>query len=92
MYESEIIDLAQKAVELGYKTVVLQSGEADIFDDDTMCKIISEIKKNDIVVTLSIGEKTFEQYKKYKNAGADRFLLRIETTDKDLYAKMHPEF
>ena len=55
-----------------------------------MCEIISEIKLLDVAVTLSIGEKTFEEYKAYKDAGADRFLLRIETTDENLYKKMHP--
>ncbi|MBO5948654.1 [FeFe] hydrogenase H-cluster radical SAM maturase HydE [bacterium] len=87
----DIIATAQKASELGFKTVVLQSGEGKIFSDEEMIKIISEIKKFDVAVTLSIGEKTFEQYKLYKNAGADRFLLRIETTDKNLYEKMHPK-
>ena len=85
-----IIATAQQASELGFKTVVLQSGEGNIFSDEEMVKIISEIKKFDIVVTLSIGEKTFKQYELYKQAGADRFLLRIETTDKNLYKQMHP--
>lgn len=86
-----IIATAQQASELGFKTVVLQSGEGNIFSDEEMVRIISEIKKLDIVVTLSIGEKTFEQYELYKQAGADRFLLRIETTDKNLYKQMHPK-
>lgn len=86
-----IIATAQQASELGFKTVVLQSGEGNIFSDEEMVKIISEIKKLDIVVTLSIGEKTFKQYELYKQAGADRFLLRIETTDKNLYKQMHPK-
>ena len=43
-----------------------------------------------MALTLSIGEKTYEEYRAYKNAGADRFLLRIETTDKKLYEKLHP--
>ena len=55
-----------------------------------MCRIIEEIKKHDVAVTLSIGEKTFEEYKAYKDCGADRYLIRIETTDKELYKKMHP--
>ncbi len=86
----EIIEYAKKGVSLGYKTVVLQSGEDTYFSVDKMCYIISEIKKNDIAVTLSIGEKTKEEYKAYKKSGADRYLLRIETTDKELYKKMHP--
>lgn len=86
----EIIDFAQKAASYGYKTVVLQSGEDPYYDIDKMKHIISEIKKLDLAITLSIGEKTFEEYKAYKEAGADRYLIRIETTDQNLYEKMDP--
>jgi biotin synthase len=86
----DIILYAKKAVEMGYKTVVLQSGEDEFYSRDVMCKIIEQIKKFDVAITLGIGEKSFEDYKAYKDAGADRFLLRIETTDRNLYEKMHP--
>jgi len=86
----EIIDFAKKASEYGYKTVVLQSGEDSHFSVEKMTEIIREIKNFDLALTLSIGEKTFEEYEAYKNAGADRYLLRIETTDKELYKQMHP--
>ncbi len=86
----EIISLAREAKLYGYKTVVLQSGEDAFFTKEKMCSIISEIKKMDFAVTLSIGEKTYEEYKAYKDAGADRYLLRIETTDRNLYRAMHP--
>ncbi len=86
----QIISFASHAKELGYKTVVLQSGEDAFFTVDKMKKIISEIKKLDLAVTLSIGEKTFEEYSEYKNSGADRFLIRIETTDKNLYNRFDP--
>ena len=86
----EIINYAKRGVELGYKTIVLQSGEDIFYDVDKMCSIISEIKKNDVALTLSIGEKTRDEYKAYKDAGADRYLLRIETTDKNLYKNLHP--
>ncbi len=86
-----IISLASKAKEYGYQTVVLQSGEDTYYDTEKMQKIISEIKKLDIAITLSIGEKTYEEYKAYRDAGADRFLLRIETTDKDLYHRLDPQ-
>lgn len=85
-----IIDFAKKAASYGYKTFVLQSGEGNIYTLDEMIYIISELKKFDVAITLSIGEKTEEEYKAYKEAGADRFLLRIETTDKELYNKLHP--
>ena len=86
----EIITTAKNAINLGYKTIVLQSGEDDYFDADKMCEIIREIKELDVALTLSIGEKTFDEYKAFKKAGADRYLLRIETTAKDLYANLHP--
>ena len=88
--KEEILHSAKKAVGLGYRTIVLQSGEDDNYYSDKLCDIIRSIKDLDVVLTLSIGEKTYEEYKAYREAGADRFLLRIETTDKDLYEKMHP--
>lgn len=86
----EIILTAQKAAELGYKTVVLQSGEDLWFDTDKMCHMIRTLKQMKLAVTLSIGEKTREEYAAYRQAGADRYLLRIETTDKALYERLDP--
>lgn len=86
----EIRKTAKNAVNMGYRTIVLQSGEDDYYDTDKMCEIIREIKKLDVALTLSIGEKTYDEYKAYKKAGADRYLLRIETTDEELYSNMHP--
>ena len=88
--KDEILDSVKKAIKLGYQTIVLQSGEDDNYYQDKMCDIIKEIKKHDVALTLSLGEKTFDEYKAYKDCGADRFLLRIETTDKKLYQQMHP--
>lgn len=90
MTVEEITECAQKAVNAGYKTIVLQSGEDYSYTTNTLCKIIETIKKLDTAVTLSIGERSFEDYKAFKDAGADRFLIRIETTDKNLYKQMHP--
>ena len=86
----DIILYAKKAIDMGYKTIVLQSGEDEFYSRDMMCEIIREIKKPDCALTLSIGERSFEDYKAFKDCGADRYLIRIETTDKDLYKKMHP--
>lgn len=86
----EIIGLAKKAVGYGYKSIVMQSGEDDYYTVDMLTYIISNLKKMDIAVTLSLGEKTFEEYKAYKEAGADRYLIRIETTDKKLYEELDP--
>ena len=86
----DIVFYANKAVQMGYKTVVLQSGEDEFYNAKKLADIVKEIKKSDIAVTLSVGEMSFEDYKLLKDAGADRYLLRIETTDKELYKKMHP--
>lgn len=86
----EILEYAKNAVNLGYRTIVLQSGEDNYFDTDKIIEIIKDIKKLDVALTLSIGEKSYDEYKEFKKAGADRYLLRIETTDEKLYQKMHP--
>ena len=89
--EDTIFLLAEHAARnMGLKTIVLQSGEDMFFTQEKLCNIIRKIKTLDVALTLSIGEKTLEEYKAYKAAGADRFLLRIETTDKDLYLRHDP--
>lgn len=85
-----IIDFATKASSYGYQTVVLQSGESDIYGVEDMQYIIRNIKSLGLALTLSVGEKTRSEYLAYKEAGADRYLLRIETTDRKLYEKLHP--
>lgn len=87
----EIIELARKGKEYGYKTVVLQSGEDDFYTVDKVKQIVNGIKELGLAVTLSIGEKSLEEYKEYKEVGADRYLLRIETTDRELYEKLDPD-
>ena len=86
----EIVKTAENAVAQGYKTIVLQSGEDMYFTADRLCEIIKKIKTYDTAVTLSIGERSRDEYKMFKDAGADRYLIRIETTDRNLYKKMHP--
>ena len=90
MEPEEIIATAKQAANMGFKTIVMQSGEDMYYNIDRMCHIISEIKKFDVAITLSIGERSYEEYKAFREAGADRYLMRIETTDKDLYHKLDP--
>lgn len=85
-----ILSLAEHAKNMGLKTVVLQSGEDMHFDTQNMIEIISGIKALGLALTLSIGEKSFAEYEAYHKAGADRFLIRIETTDKKLYEENDP--
>ena len=91
MSEEELIETARKAANIGFKTIVMQSGEDMYYTADKMCRIIEAIKKFDVAVTLSIGERTFEEYKSFREAGADRYLMRIETTNKELYHQLDPQ-
>ncbi|MBZ9623550.1 [FeFe] hydrogenase H-cluster radical SAM maturase HydE [Clostridium sp. FP2] len=88
--EEQILDFATKAKSFGYKTIVLQGGEDNYYTSDKIVRIIKGIKDLGLALTLSIGEKTFDEYKAFRAAGADRYLLRIETTDKELYEKLDP--
>lgn len=85
-----ILTLAEHAKNMGLKTVVLQSGEDMHFTTERMVEIIKGIKALGLALTLSTGEKSQEDYAAYKEAGADRFLIRIETTDKKLYEENDP--
>ncbi len=87
---AEIVALAEKAKAAGYPTVVMQSGEDAWFTAERLAAIVRAVKKLGLTVTLSVGERTREEYRVLKEAGADRFLLRIETTDRALYEKLDP--
>ena len=83
----------ENGYELGFRTFVLQGGEDPWFNDDRMVDIIQSIKQGypDCAITLSIGEKSKESYQKFKEAGADRYLLRHETANEEHYRYLHPE-
>ena len=66
--KEEILDFAQKAVGYGYKTIVMQSGEDPFFTANYLCEIVRDIKKLDVALTLSIGERPRKEYEKLKNA------------------------
>lgn len=73
------------------KTIVLQSGEDDYWTADLLSEIITKIKsEGDIAITLSIGERSKDDYIMLKKAGADRFLLKQETFTKEIYRGLHP--
>lgn len=88
----EILECCIKAYHLGYRTFVLQSGEDGFYSDDLLAELISRIKENcpGAAVTLSIGERSYASYVRLFEAGADRYLLRHETIDAQLYEKLHP--
>lgn len=89
----EILDCAKKGYELGFRTFVMQGGEDGFFTDEILCDIIKKIKElfPDCAVTLSLGERSYESYRRLKEAGADRYLLRHEAVSNDLYKSLHPE-
>ncbi len=89
----EILDSCENGYGLGFRTFVLQGGEDPFYTDEILAELIREIKGrySDCALTLSIGERSFESYRLFREAGADRYLLRHETADETHYRKLHPE-
>lgn len=87
-----LLDCAEIGHKLGLRTFVMQGGEDAFFTDDYLCSIIYDMKSKypECAVTLSLGERSYESYKRMKEAGADRYLLRHETADNKLYSRLHP--
>jgi biotin synthase len=92
MSPDEIIEVANQAAIFGLDTIILQSGEDDKYTDDDLVYIIREIRKNtSLPVSLSIGERSFLSYRKFRKAGAVRVLLKHETINKEIFKNIHPE-
>ena len=91
--KDEILSCCRQGYELGFRTFVLQGGEDSFFSDKLICEIVSKIKAlfPDCAATLSLGEKTYDSYKAFFEAGADRYLLRHETANDEHYALLHPD-
>ena len=91
--EEQILECCETGYGLGFRTFVLQGGEDGFYSDDKIVSIVSLIKAKypDCAVTLSIGEKSRGSYERYRQAGADRYLLRHETADPVHYGKLHPK-
>ncbi len=91
MTEDEVLACARQAKELGYGTVVLQSGEDYGLTREGVASIVREIRRETgLAVTLSLGERPDEDLAAWREAGADRYLLRFETSDPALYEAIHP--
>ncbi len=86
----EIMDSAAIARDLKIPTVVLQSGEDAGFGVRELARVTSRVKKMGLAVTLSVGELPFEDYRMLRDAGADRYLLKFETSDERLYGRLRP--
>jgi biotin synthase len=92
MSPDEVVGAAREAHALGYKSVVLQSGESGGYTVGEMADVVARIKKSTgQAITLSLGEKPREFYAAWKAAGADRYLLRFETSDPWLFRHFKPD-
>lgn len=90
--EQEILDLARKMESWQQTTIVLQSGESGAYGDRELGALIRRLKaETSLAVTLSVGNRPRETYAYWRECGLDRYLLRFETCDPDLYARLHPD-
>ncbi len=93
--DKDILDAVRFAYENKYASVVLQSGELESPGfTDRIEKLLREIKRisnNELGITISLGEQTKDVYQRWFDAGAHRYLLRIESSNPELYKKIHPD-
>ena len=91
MSDEEILECAHRIRDHGWGTVVLQSGEDPTFTSERVEALMRRIKvETGLAITLSLGERTEEELRAWKQAGADRYLLRFETSDRALFQRIHP--
>ncbi len=92
MNSNEIFNSVIAGYTDGYRSFVLQGGDDPYYSDDLLVRVIYSLKSkfNDIAITLSLGERSYDSYRKLKEAGVDRYLLRHETVNKKLYSLLHP--
>ena len=91
MNEDEILACVHEAVQYGYGTAVLQAGEDPGLDGPFVAAVVRRIKRETpLAVTLSLGERSDKEFHLWREAGADRYLLRFETSNRTLYEHIHP--
>ncbi|MCM2266546.1 MAG: [FeFe] hydrogenase H-cluster radical SAM maturase HydE [Elusimicrobiales bacterium] len=89
---AQILDCARTAVRLKYQTVVMQSGEDPHYGPRELAAVVEKVKtETGLAITLSVGEYSAEEYRLLRAAGADRFLLRFETSDRRLFSMLKPD-
>ena len=88
----EVMACCREGYALGFRTFVLQGGEDGTHTDEWLVELISDMRRTypDVAITLSLGERTEESYRRLKEAGANRYLLRHEAANEELYASLHP--
>lgn len=93
--EHEILQVAHFAYKHQYGSVVLQGGErtGEKYTEqiNNLIRKIKQLSNNELGITLSLGEQTPEVYRRWFDSGAHRYLLRIETSNPELYSKIHPK-
>ena len=91
MTAEEVLHCAGQAVGYGYGTLVMQAGEDYGITREWLADIVRRVKaETPLAVTLSLGERPEEDLVAWREAGADRYLLRFETSDRALYDRIHP--
>jgi len=92
MAAADILESAKKALRYRFGTIVIQAGEDPHITGPWLADVIRAIKaETGLVMTLSMGERPDEDLRAWREAGADRYLLRFETSDQKLYACIHPD-
>jgi len=91
MEEEEILEVAKEIVNKGFRTIVLQSGEDPIWNTERLVGLVKELKKLGVSITLSVGERNRDEYRRLKKAGTDRFLLKHETINNALFSWLKPD-
>ena len=104
MTDEQVLQEAQFALDAGYGSIAIQGGErSDSAFIERITRLLYQIRRlqpggasgtntNNLGITLSLGEQSREVYREWKNAGASRYLLRIEASNRELYEKIHPGF
>ncbi|MBU1099252.1 MAG: [FeFe] hydrogenase H-cluster radical SAM maturase HydE [Bacteroidetes bacterium] len=88
--KEELLDSVKEAISHGLKTIVLQGGEDPFYTAEWFADVVSEIKRDNIAVTLSLGEQPYDALKLWRDAGADRYLIRIEEFNDSIYMNARP--
>ncbi|MGE5397963.1 MAG: [FeFe] hydrogenase H-cluster radical SAM maturase HydE [Chitinophagales bacterium] len=85
-----IVETAYLVAAMGLKTLVLQSGDDFYYTGEILADVTREIKKTGMALTLAVGERSIQDLWLWREAGADRYLLKFETSNSELYARLHP--
>lgn len=91
--EEDILACCRQGADIGFRTFVLQGGEDPQQDDAWLAEVVRSIRRSfpEHAITLSVGERSEEAYRTFREAGADRYLLRHETRNPGHYARLHPK-